>query len=282
MNIRFPTDNDPGMSRQRAPRKPGGGGKIFFMLIIGVVIFMLMRVMSSGPQNPVESNPTDRSGEYGSTSYPDLQSDQQPKDRGDWGLEDGPVQRNAESKKPTIKSSNSDWDMESVATKQNGQQETASKDSSIKLVIEGPSNVRVGEQANFSLRVENNHDRPIKNLQMKVAYDSGLVRPGRSNPAQFRLTDRALQVGKSEAIQFAVTAKAAGQQCISVTVTADGVRSQTQTACVKVSKVGAGLEPKSSITKQGDWSLDTDVKTTPKPTEPKKTTKGDWGLEEVD
>jgi len=84
---------------------------------------------SSGPTAPTDSNPVDR-GEV--TQYPDLQQPPQQKeqtqraDQNDWGMEDGPVQRNASSKTPSSGSSNSqssssDWGMEGVTTTKNEQ-----------------------------------------------------------------------------------------------------------------------------------------------------------------
>ena len=178
MSIRFPTDNDPGMSRSNVPRRPGGGGKLLLMLIIGVVAFMVMRGMASGPQNPVDSNPTEREGGYGSTKFPDLQTDQQRADQSDWAMEDGPVQRNAESKKSSTKSINADWAMEDVATQQDAKQPAG----------------RFSQSSNSTIK-ESENKQPTTN---------------------------------------------------------------------------------------GDWSLDSNIESTPKPTTPKKTTNGDWGLEEVE
>ena len=189
MSIRFPTDNDAGMSRPSAPRRQGGGGRLFFMLFIGLIAFMMFRGLTSQrPSAPTDANPSDRNGGVGSTNYPDLNdgffvppgsnADQQRVDNGDWGMEDGPVQRNAESKKPITKSSNGDWGMEDAGTQRDAQQ-----------------------------------------------------------PA--------------------------------------GRFSQSSNAPVKEP------EKKQPVT-QGDWSMDSDIDTTPKSTEPKKSTNGDWGLEQVD
>jgi len=111
----------------------------------------------------------------------------------------------------------------------------------INLVIEGPGNVRVGDQANFLLRVENRCDQPLENVEMTIAYDPGLVRPGKSNPTKIRLVDNGLmQVNQSETFPFTAIAQVAGQQCLNVTVTADGVRPERQTACVNVGETGGG------------------------------------------
>ena len=111
----------------------------------------------------------------------------------------------------------------------------------INLVIEGPGNVQVGDQANFLLRVENRCDQPLENVEMTINYDPGLVRPGKSNPAKIRLANNGvLQVNQSETFPFTAIAQGAGQQCLNVTITADGVRPERQTACVNVSGSDGG------------------------------------------
>lgn len=122
MSIRFPTDDNAGMSGSGAPRRRGGGG-FFFLLILGAIAFMVMRGMSSspGPSDVGETNPADRRGV---TQYPDLQQDPAPRtDQGDWGMDtDVAVQRNASSKKanadsPTNnKTRNGDWGAEEVSS----------------------------------------------------------------------------------------------------------------------------------------------------------------------
>ena len=125
----------------------------------------------------------------------------------------------------------------------------------ISLVIEGPGNVRVGDQANFLLRVENRCDQPLENVEMTIAYDPGLVRPGKSNPTKIRLVDNGLmQVNQSETFPFTAIAQVAGQQCLNVTVTADGVRPERQTACVNVSETGSGTPISSAPSTSGSSS----------------------------
>ena len=286
MSIRFPTDNDAGMSRPSAPRRPGGGGKLFSLLIIGVIAFMAVRWMSpSGPSTPVDPNPSDRSGEIGSTESPEFKTDQLRVDDGDWGMGDGPVQQNAESKKPNP-ISNGDWGAEEVATQSRSaspNSELKNKKAGIDLVFEGPSNVEIGDSASFLLRIKNDYDQPLKNVQIEIAYDSGLVRPGRLNPAKFRLAEGSLKANQSEAFPFVVTAKALGKQSLRVKFSADGILPKLHTAQVNVSKAGTGIASKGEAkATQGDWSMDLNPEETPKKTTPKKTTKGDWGLEEVE
>ena len=106
----------------------------------------------------------------------------------------------------------------------------------INLVIEGPSNAQAGDQVTYLLRVENRCDQPLENIQMNIAYDPGLVRPGQSNPAIIGLADNGLmQVNQSETFTFTAIAQGTGQQCLNVTITADGVRPERKTACVVVS-----------------------------------------------
>ena len=117
MSIRFPSDDNAGMPGHNAPRRRSGGG-LFFLMFLGVVAFMLMRSVNSGPAAPTDSNPVDRGGV---TQYPDLQQPAERADQDDWGLEDGPVQRNASSKTPSsgssnAKSSSGDWGMDRVTT----------------------------------------------------------------------------------------------------------------------------------------------------------------------
>ena len=126
MSIRFPSDDNAGMSDPNAPRKRVGGG-FFVLMFLGVVVFMLVRGVSSGPTAPTDSNPVDRGGV---TQYPDLQQPTQQAERTqradqrDWGMEDGPVQKNASSKTPSSgssnsKSINSDWGMEGMTSTKN-------------------------------------------------------------------------------------------------------------------------------------------------------------------
>ena len=126
----------------------------------------------------------------------------------------------------------------------------------INLVIEGPGNVRVGDQASFLLRVENRCDQPLENVEMTIAYDPGLVRPGKSNPAKIRLVGNGLmQVNQSETFPFTAIAQAAGQQCLNVTVTADGIRPERQTACVNVTEAGSGTPISQAPSSSGSSSL---------------------------
>jgi hypothetical protein len=126
----------------------------------------------------------------------------------------------------------------------------------INLFIDGPSTVRVGDQVNFLLRVENRCDQPLENIEMTINYDNGLVRPGKSNPAKVRFDDNGvLQVNQSETFPFAAIAQGVGQQCLVVTVTADGVRPERQTACVNVGPVDG--TPTSETPFPGGASQDT-------------------------
>lgn len=109
------------------------------------------------------------------------------------------------------------------------------------LLIKGPYNVQSGDEADFLLHVENRFDQPLENVEITIAYDLGLVHPGKSNPAKIRLVDNgSIQVGQSESFRFTAIAQGAGKQCLNVTVTADGVRPQHQTACVNINDTSGG------------------------------------------
>ena len=119
--------------------------------------------------------------------------------------------------------------------------ETEIAQPGIHLVIKGPYNVQVGDEADFLLRVENRFDQPLENVEITIAYDPGLVRPGRSNPAKIRLVDNgSIQVSQSESFPFTAIAKGTGKQCLTVTVTADGVRPERQTAYVNINDTSGG------------------------------------------
>ena len=151
MSIRFPTDNDAGMPSPSGPRKRGGGGRFLFMLMLGVIAFMIIRGMSSAPRNSIEPPAGDRNGEYGSTSFPELEPNQPRDDQNDWGMDDGPVQRNADSKKPNTKSSGSDWGMEDVATQRDAQKPAGRFSQSSPASVKKPENKKPVTQGNWSL-----------------------------------------------------------------------------------------------------------------------------------
>lgn len=103
----------------------------------------------------------------------------------------------------------------------------------ISLSIEGPANARVGDDVTFSIRVENQCNQPLENVAMVIAYDTGLVRAGSSNPTTVRLQpDGVLNVGESKVFPFQARLQGTGPQCITVEITADGIRPERDRVCV--------------------------------------------------
>ena len=128
------------------------------MLIIGAIAFMVVRGMSSmsssggaGPSSPADSQPSDRDLGYDGTSFPELEQEKQPAVQSDWGLEDGPVQRNAESKKPSTKSRDSDWGLEDVATQKDAKQPAGRFSQPSNAPVEGSNNKRPIRQGDWGI-----------------------------------------------------------------------------------------------------------------------------------
>lgn len=113
------------------------------------------------------------------------------------------------------------------------------------LSIQPPTGVRVGEEASFLVRVENQCDQPLENLKMTIGYDPGLTRDG-PNPTTISMKTRdgratVLNVGESRTFEFRTIAQSVGSQCITVDVTADGVRPERQQSCITVGEAAGGV-----------------------------------------
>lgn len=132
MSIRFPSDDNPGMSSPQAPRKRSGGS-FMFMLILGVIAFMVVRSMNTaGPTPPMEG---------GTTSYPDLQKQPtQRVDTSDWFDQNRP---STTSQKQPQSSSNSGFGMEDVMTTPNERTSRPSTAPNAEAVTKQP--VRKGD-----------------------------------------------------------------------------------------------------------------------------------------
>lgn len=109
----------------------------------------------------------------------------------------------------------------------------------IAISIDGPQAARRGEEVTFLIRVENQCNEPLENVTMVVRHDMGLVRTGRANPATIRIQPNGLlNVGDTKTFPFTAVVQQSGPQCISVDVTADGIRPERDRACVNVNDVG--------------------------------------------
>ena len=110
--------------------------------------------------------------------------------------------------------------------------------------INGPATATVGENISFNLAVENRCDEPLENIVILVNYDPGLVRPGKSNPAQF--TNPILQVGENQSLPNPLTfvAQSPGTHCFTVEIRARGVQPQFDRRCIEVKSAnGAAAAP---------------------------------------
>ena len=108
--------------------------------------------------------------------------------------------------------------------------------------IDGPTTARVGDSISYRLNLENQCDEPLENVRVKVAYDTGLIRPGKSNPAIFELdgTQGApfLQRGQSRSLPITFDVQSPGTRCFEVEITAKGVKPKLERYCVEVQSAG--------------------------------------------
>ena len=137
------------------------------------------------------------------------------------------------------------------------------------LSIQPPQNARVGDEVTFLIRVENQCDQPLENVAMTIGYDPGLRRDG-ANPTTIRLKDPSgqntiLNVGDSRTFPFRAVAQAAGDQCISVDVTADGVRPERQQSCVTVVESTGVVTPTTPPVRTSDGALKIEAEQIPTP-----------------
>ena len=113
--------------------------------------------------------------------------------------------------------------------------------------IDGPTTARVGDSISYRLNLENQCDEPLENVRVKVAYDTGLVRPGKSNPAIFELDGNQgapfLQRGESRSLPITFDVQSPGTRCFEVEITAKGVKPKLERRCIEVqAAVGSGLD----------------------------------------
>lgn len=103
--------------------------------------------------------------------------------------------------------------------------------------VDGPTTATVGDNILFNLSVENQCDEPLENIEVRVNYDPGLVRPGKSNPAIF--TNQILQSGESQSLPpITFSVQAPGTHCFNVEIRANGVQPQVERRCIEVQPAG--------------------------------------------
>ena len=109
--------------------------------------------------------------------------------------------------------------------------------------IDGPTTARVGDSISYRLNLENQCDEPLENVRVKVAYDTGLIRPGKSNPAIFELDGSQgapfLQFGETRSLPITFDVQSPGTRCFEVEITAQGVQPKLERRCIEV-QAGAG------------------------------------------
>ena len=116
---------------------------------------------------------------------------------------------------------------------------------SIGFTIDGPQTAQVGQDATFRLDLSNQSDQPLEDVKIKVSYDEGLVRPGKSNPAIFELNDdqgpKMIQFGQSETLPITFNVQAPGTRCFDVEITAKGVQPKLERRCFEAVQSDVGL-----------------------------------------
>ena len=109
--------------------------------------------------------------------------------------------------------------------------------------VDGPTTARVGDSISYRLNLENQCDEPLENVRVKVAYDTGLIRPGKSNPAIFELDGSQgapfLQFGETRSLPITFDVQSPGTRCFEVEITAQGVQPKLERRCIEV-QAGAG------------------------------------------
>ena len=110
--------------------------------------------------------------------------------------------------------------------------------------VDGPTTARVGDSISYQLNLENQCDEPLENVRVKVAYDTGLIRPGKSNPAIFELDGNQgapfLQRGESRSLPITFDVQSPGTRCFEVEITAKGVQPKLERRCVEVESTSGG------------------------------------------
>lgn len=96
--------------------------------------------------------------------------------------------------------------------------------------LQTPTDVRVGEQANFRFRVSNECLQPLTNVAVEADFDPGLSFPGQPTPVGLPAFN--LGVGESKEVELPLEVIAAGPQCLRVGVTADGGHTVKAQTCV--------------------------------------------------
>ena len=102
----------------------------------------------------------------------------------------------------------------------------------IGVQLAGPTEVAVGEQAEFEITISNQCEEAIENVDLKILYDNGLLAPGAGNPIGAKVGTLAFNEEKTMTIVF--DAVSAGRQCFKLKVSADGGHTADGERCLEV------------------------------------------------
>ena len=108
----------------------------------------------------------------------------------------------------------------------------------IGLEVAGPETARVGDEIVFDIGIVNQCDEPLKNVQLRITPDAGLVAQGRGSRVIEATIDE-IAFGERKDIPVGFQAIQAGRQCFRLDVVADGGHDAGLLECIVVSQDGA-------------------------------------------
>lgn len=109
----------------------------------------------------------------------------------------------------------------------------------IGLEVAGPETANVGDELTYEIGLVNQCDEPLRNVQLRITPDAGLVAAGRSS----RVIEGSVEeipFGEKKTIPVRFQAIQAGRQCFRLDVVADGGHDAGLLECVIVSQAGGG------------------------------------------
>ncbi len=108
----------------------------------------------------------------------------------------------------------------------------------IGLEIEGPETANVGDEITYQIGLVNQCDEPLRNVNLRITPDAGLVASGQSSRIIEGSVDE-IPFGEKKTIPVQFQAIQAGRQCFRLDVVADGGHDAGLLECVIVSQTGS-------------------------------------------
>ena len=108
----------------------------------------------------------------------------------------------------------------------------------IGLEVEGPETAMVGDEVTFQIGLVNQCDEPLRNVQLRITPDPGLIASGTGTRIIEGSVDE-IAFGEKEMIPVQFQAIREGRQCFRLDVVADGGHDAGLLKCVIVSQSGA-------------------------------------------